>query len=306
MEIIFKDYKTSSTMYFENSIMPITFSIPAEKICSKIFTKTKLLSSLIPGDLKTYIYNTEKEYYEEYQKSCFALTTKKAGWDCMRHYEIVANGCLPYFPEIEECPLHTMVMIPKHLFIRSNNLYHKMKTNPTENTEYLPLLMEMMQYFKDHLTTVNVSTYILQRSGFADVKRILFLSGCVRPDYLRCLTLHGLKQKIGSNCHDYPKLTHMYTDFKGGPLYGKGFTYSQLLDPSTRNNELDKTVVEDIKMVKYDVVIYGSYHRGMPFYDTVSTFYPPHKIIMLCGEDLHCCDASSFINKGHSVFVREL
>jgi hypothetical protein len=48
-------------------INPITFSIPEEKIVSFIKEKTKLLSSLIPGDISTYIYNTEEEYYKEYQ-----------------------------------------------------------------------------------------------------------------------------------------------------------------------------------------------------------------------------------------------
>jgi hypothetical protein len=293
-------------MYFENNVFPITFSIPEEKIIYGIPHKKKLLSSLIPNDLKTYIYNTEKDYYEEYQSSCFAMTTKKAGWDCMRHYEIVANGCLPYFPDIEECPIFTMVMIPKELFIRSNLLYLKMKKDPMDNKEYVPLLTEMVSYFRENLTTVKVSTSILQRTGFKDAKRVLFLSGCIRPDYLRCLTLHGLKNMLGSNCHDYPKIPHMYTNYKGDNLYGKGFTYSKLLYPSTRRDELDFSIMDDIKKCAYDIIIYGSYHRGMPLYETVSKYYPPQKIILLCGEDLHCCNSSLFINKGHPVFVREL
>ncbi len=293
-------------MFLQNSVFPITFSIPDEKIIQSIPKKTKLLSSLIPGDLKTYIYHTEKDYYGEYQKSCFAMTTKKAGWDCMRHYEIIANGCLPYFPDIDKCPLFTMFMIPKSLLYRSNRLYEKMKKDSSDNKEYIPLMIDMMAYVKEHLTTKAVSQMILQRSGCKEAESILFLSGCIRPDYLRCLTLHGLKQLIGSKCHDYPKLPHMYTDYEGGPLYGKGFTYSKLLDPSLRNDTKDVSILEDIKQQRYDMVIYGSYHRGMPFYDIVCKFYPMNKIILLCGEDIHCCDASFFIKKGHPVFVREL
>lgn len=57
---------------------PITFSIPKEKICeSDTLVKTKILSSLIPGVISTYIYNTEEEYYNEYKKSYFAITKKK-------------------------------------------------------------------------------------------------------------------------------------------------------------------------------------------------------------------------------------
>ena len=47
---------------------------------------------LIPGRGETYIYQTEPEYYENYQRAYFALTCKKGGWDCMRHYEILASG----------------------------------------------------------------------------------------------------------------------------------------------------------------------------------------------------------------------
>ena len=46
----------------------IGFSIPKEKVCNDYIQKTKILSNLIPGELKTYIYNTEEKYYNEYKK----------------------------------------------------------------------------------------------------------------------------------------------------------------------------------------------------------------------------------------------
>jgi hypothetical protein len=294
-------------MFCSSNFYPITFSIPEEKIIKSFPKKKRLLSNLIPGYLKTYIYYTEKDYYEEYQGSYFAMTIKKAGWDCMRHYEILANGCLPYFPGIEDCPLYTMVMLPKHLILKSNKLFEKMKKSIQLNLkEYSELWIEMMTYLQEYLTTKKVSLSILHRSGHKNASKILFLSGCVNPDYLRCLTLHGLKNCIGNKCHDFPKIPHMYTDFKGGKLYGNGYSYSKLLDPSLRNNDYDKTLLEDIKNKKYDIIIYGSYHRGMPLYPYVCEYYPPSKIILLCGEDLHCCDNSIFVTKGHPVFVREI
>ena len=97
-----------------NLLHPITFSIPIEKIIINIPNKLKLVSDLIPGKIETYIYNTEEDYYKEYQKSYFALTFKKGGWDCLRHYEIIANGCIPYFSEIEKCPNNTLHLFPKN------------------------------------------------------------------------------------------------------------------------------------------------------------------------------------------------
>jgi hypothetical protein len=89
-------------------------------------------------------------------------------------------------------------------------------------------------------------------------------------------------------------------------LYGKGITYTNLLDPSLHNDELDATIVENIKNKYYDIVIYGSYHRGMPHYDLICQIYKPNEIILLCGEDIHKCNYNTFLKKGHSLFVREI
>ena len=39
----------------------------------------------------------ESDYYKDYQRSYFAITCKKGGWDCLRHYEILANAVSPTF-----------------------------------------------------------------------------------------------------------------------------------------------------------------------------------------------------------------
>jgi hypothetical protein len=293
---------------------PITFSIPEEKIVNYIKEKTKLLSSLIPGDISTYIYNTEEDYYKEYKQSYFATTTKKGGWDCMRHYEILANGCIPYFIDIESCPPNTMALLPKDLLMEGNNLYKKLNTKSiTEFTEedmneYNNLVIKQLDYTKNNLTTQKIAKHILDKSGFPYVSNILYLSGCTDPDYLRCVTLHGFKELLGINCHDYPKIPHIYkyTEINYYNLYGKGISYTNLLDPSFHNNDLDNTIEKDIINKKYDVVIYGSYHRGMPYYDLVCQIYKPNEIILMCGEDIHCCNYIDFVNKGHTVFIREL
>ena len=288
-------------------IHPITFSIPEEKICNKPLVKTKIVSNLIPGNISTYIYNTEEEYYKECQQSFFALTMKKAGWDCMRHYEIIANGCIPYFIDIENCPKNTMYLLPKELIIEGNSLYKKFYKNPSENIkEYYELQQKMIDYTKEHLTTKKMAQYVLSRID-KKVSKILYLSGDPSPDYLRCLTLHGLKELIGSDCHDYPKIEHIYkSNINVNKLYGKGMSYSNLLDQSLHNDVLNATILEDIKNKYYDIVIYGSYHRGMPLYDFVTSIYDPSDIILFCGEDLHKCNYDYFVKKGHHVFVREL
>ena len=295
-----------------NSLLnPITFSIPEEKITNIIPTKTKIISSLIPGRTETYIYNTEEAYYDEYKKSLFAITTRKSGWDCMRHYEILANGCIPYFPNIEQCPIYTMYLLPKELIKEGNILYDKYKNKTIDEipmTECNNLITKLLQFTKDNLTTHKLAQYILQKTNNMAVKKILYLSGDINTDYLRCVTLHGFKILFGTNCHDYPKIPHLYKNctIPNNSLYGKGMSYSKLLNDELHDDNLDVSVEQDIREKKYDIIIYGSYHRGMPYYDLVQQYYSPNHIILLCGEDLHWCDYQTYINKGHYVFVREL
>ena len=294
---------------------PINFSIPKEKLCKNYNVKTKILSDLIPGIISTYIYNNEEDYYNEYNNSYFAITKKKAGWDCMRHYEILANGCIPIFTDIEKCPTNTMTLMPKNLLIESNTLFNKFKNkkinelNQEVINEYNILREKLIDHTRNYLTTEKIAEYILQKIGLQNkVTKILYLSGNIDPDYLRCVTLHGFKTLFGSDCHDYPKIQHIYKskDIDYTKLYGKGISYTNLLDPSLHREELDVKLVEDIKNKYYDIIIYGSYHRGIPFYDLICTIYKPDEIILLCGEDLHYCNSTEYVNKGHFVFVREI
>jgi hypothetical protein len=295
-------------------IYPITFSIPSTKITNQSLCKVKIMSSLIPGKLDTYIYTNETDYYNEYKSSMFALTSKKAGWDCMRHYEILANGCIPYFPEILNCPKNTMALFPKDLIIKGNFLYQRLcsKTIDSllqeEKDECLSLSQSLLEYTRNTLTTVKMAQYILDKVNVLNVSNILYLSGDTGPDYLRCLTLHGFKQLYGKNCHDYPKIPHIYKskDINYSSLYGKGITYTNLLEDELHNSDSNNTIIDDIKSKKYDIIIYGSYHRGMPLFDLVTQTYEPNKIVLLCGEDIHHCNYLEFANKGYITFIREL
>jgi len=298
-------------------LFPITFSIPECKISGGFSNKTKLLSSLIPGVRQTYIYNNETDYYNEYKQSYFAITTKKGGWDCLRHYEIIANGCIPFFPNIKQCPPNTMYLLPKNLLVEGNLLYAKYNNIGIHNMsddavdECKQLSNKLLEHLQNNLTTRKMAEYILNKTKHESANKILFLSGDTSPDYLRCLTLHGFKTLFEENCHDYPIIPHIYklSNFNYNALYGKGITYTNLLERTTHNDEYDKTIEQDIMNHKYDLVIYGSYHRGTPYLDLVSRHYEQSNVIFICGEDIGTCTHHShmeLVNKGFNVFVREL
>jgi hypothetical protein len=98
------------------NVYPINFAIPKEKIVHTINQKPlNILAPLIPGRYSTYIYENEQNYYQSYQNSVFALTYKKMGWDSLRHYEILMNGCIPLFLNIDKCPEKILTNLPKKL-----------------------------------------------------------------------------------------------------------------------------------------------------------------------------------------------
>ena len=113
-----------------SNIKPINFSIPKEKIVKAInYNPKNLLSPLIPGKIQTYIYKDEKSYNQMYQNSIFALTYRKGGWDCFRHYEILMNACIPLHLEIDKCPDKTLEKLPKDLLKEVLNKYKWILSN---------------------------------------------------------------------------------------------------------------------------------------------------------------------------------
>ena len=75
--------------------------------------------------MKTYIYENENEYYQMYQNSIFSLTYRKQAWESLRHYEILANGSIPMFIKLEDCPTTCLATYPKKKLLILFNLYSK-------------------------------------------------------------------------------------------------------------------------------------------------------------------------------------
>lgn len=290
--------------FIEAKPYPIQFSIPEEKIVKQIPEKKTDFAFIIPGDLKTYIYQREKEYYKGYQRAFFGVTCKKGGWDCMRHYEILANGCIPYFVDLDRCDENTMYFLPRELIQEAMNLegvsYRHIDHTKFDREKYDEILRKLIEYTREHLTTKKMAEYILKTVDYKGKGKILCLSKDLAPDYLRCLTLIGLKELLGNRIIDVPKINHIYTNYDKDVinLYGRGMTYTKIVPdlPVDREN-----IEERIANKEFDLIIYGSVHRGMPFYDLVLETYEAEKIVYICGEDSHYCKLAHLPN----FFLRE-
>lgn len=135
-----------------DGVYPINFGIPKELIIDKLCEKDNLISNIIPNFNRTYHFEKEEDYYNEYAKSWYAHTQKKGGWDCLRHYEIMMNGCIPIFENLENCPKNTMVNFPKKEVIKFSE---EKKINKHQN-EFI------LEFTKKNLTTKNIIQNIIK------------------------------------------------------------------------------------------------------------------------------------------------
>jgi hypothetical protein len=142
---------------------PIHFGIPEEKILSERPEKTRFMSEYDPLVNGTaYIYETEKEYYANYACSYFAPTMRKMGFDCMRHYEILANWAIPYFRGVDGIPDTVMHRFPK----KECDLIRRLIEYGPEGCKaaidlYERLIEPIMKITRESLTTSAVAKHVL-------------------------------------------------------------------------------------------------------------------------------------------------
>ena len=108
-----REWQGEGTQGRHCQVLPARFSIPAEKIRPvDLASKQQLLAShcVDPevaqacGLHTSYAFASEQSYYDDLAASRFAVTTKRGGWDCLRHYEIPAAGAVPCIKQLETKP----------------------------------------------------------------------------------------------------------------------------------------------------------------------------------------------------------
>jgi hypothetical protein len=147
-------------LIYENEIFPIGFCIPKEKIFNGKTEKSLQFAKMRPDRKSTYIYENEEDYYIGYRIAKFGVTMKKGGWDCMRHYEIMANKCLPNFINIEGCPKNTMTFFPKEICKEINQ---DIRNNTMYDEKYEEYINTIYDYLNKYLTTDKMAKYMLEK-----------------------------------------------------------------------------------------------------------------------------------------------
>lgn len=168
-----KPWAVDASIYFKREIIqqyaglhPINFAIPAEKIETILVDKDKIIAPMDPRNKSSYIYNDEAAYYKQYAESMFGVTMKKNGWDCVRHYEIMANNCIPLFLDIESCPNQVMTSLPKEQLITALNLVKQHGvdwfTTSVGNDCWFELNDQIQEHFVKKCTTDALADYFLK------------------------------------------------------------------------------------------------------------------------------------------------
>lgn len=96
-------------------VRPFGFSIPEQHVVDAVPEKSKEFGAhvvdpevaLAIGGRTTYAFADQQAYYADLRASRFGITTKREGWDCLRHYEIAMNGSVPCIRDLHRKPART-------------------------------------------------------------------------------------------------------------------------------------------------------------------------------------------------------
>lgn len=159
-------------------VYPTGFGIPSYQIRPINFNnKTQLFQKTAPyhsvfrpaTDLGTrfhHIFTNEQDYFEDMSKSWFGLTSKKGGWDSLRHYEIMASGALLLFRDYDSKP---ELCSPQNLPCFSystpdelNALFLRLLPNGKPTDEYFDMLFKQREWLLKYGTTEARALKIIQ------------------------------------------------------------------------------------------------------------------------------------------------
>lgn len=96
-----------------SAIRPLSFSVPAQYVVSGKPQKQKtFVKHIVDPDVRRRVatsscdkpFQHEGDYVADIRASRFGITMKRAGWDCLRHYEVAANGAVPCFRHLTRKP----------------------------------------------------------------------------------------------------------------------------------------------------------------------------------------------------------
>ncbi|CAE7744887.1 hypothetical protein AK812_SmicGene2605 [Symbiodinium microadriaticum] len=330
----FKDVdEEKATFYvFRDDIVmfPITYSIPKERILDHVPEKSffAMNDSMKSFQYKNYQFGPmqEEEYHQHIRKHRFGDTRKKGGFDCLRHYELLANGCIPIFHDLEHLPRSLLRPLPKSLLMEAKALF----ALPWEATETGPghcpskpgaaedLAESLLRWTSERLSTEHVARYVLDTLNIDESSASVLFLPCSAfdnfPSFLTASVFHGLVSLLGDRVLDVPEYGYAYRYDDSGTdeelrirsnIWGQGFTLGFKHRPRPFLNR--ENISQRIRAREFDLIIFGRMSPYEPcnfygefggranavpefFLEVIST-YPRERVALLYGDDSGIDDA---------------
>ncbi|HXF38648.1 MAG TPA: glycosyltransferase family 1 protein [Blastocatellia bacterium] len=167
--------------------MPISFSIPREKISrndagprTRDFP-THIVDEEVAAEVRgvffsstgsdSHFFYKEDDYYADLKSSRFGVTLKRAGWDCLRHYELAASGCVLCFRDLDKKPA---TCAPHGLNESNCIIYHdykelKDRISALTTHDYAALQKKTYEWIESNTTVTRASQFLIdcQKSSAA-------------------------------------------------------------------------------------------------------------------------------------------
>ena len=271
------EYEVKHLDVCNQNMFPVSIAIPDECVVDEIPHKDTLMA---PGD------NGEKKYTDMYRRSRFAMTKKRGGWDRLRHYEILMNGCIPIFENLDACPRYTLTTYPKHLHRAAVHLYKTWRENDdTYIRRYNVLCQAYLEHTRRYCTISALTDYFLGRFQ-NNVRHILMIVCHEGLNYLRESLWIGLKRRmraIGGLAVEYGNISIIYDE-------GESILTKRISRDAQEEGWTDERVKEGIRTHFWDVIIFGKVGpdeilQDYPLLDLVVSHYRPEEIAFLYGGD---------------------
>jgi hypothetical protein len=174
-------------------VRPLAFSIPEQWLVESVPEKTKLfprhivdpeLARRLPNATLDYAFDEEDAYFDDLRLAGFGITTKRTGWDCMRHYELAASGCVLCFRALNEKPL---LCAPHGLDNRNCLVYRdaddlEAKIAALDDRAVQRLQEAAMQWAAEHTTRRRAEAFLADL-GYADAVAGLGMEVAGDPRY---------------------------------------------------------------------------------------------------------------------------
>lgn len=276
-------------------IHPISYSFPDELWVNVVPKKTMMFASHTPKNVSNsgYSFSDNTKYMEIYQQSVFGITSKKCGWDCWRHLEILSQGAAMYMLDIGNIPNNHMVHYPKghiHEFMNKYGQYSLEFLQKHASSILHEDLTQLLNESKKNLSSSAMFEYILEKSEHKNANNIYF--PCGMRDYIFYSLHYAGKKSLGHNFVEHSignedTTSFLYKDYAiedSLKLYGRGFNYSRLLDSSLKSTLSMDDLHTKVKAREFDCIITTKNNNNIMNY---LEYYEPSEIIVICCND---CD----------------